>query len=269
MDRRVFILGISSVTALGLNGRLIAQTPDLAIVGHMPPLPDGLKSTDAPAPYIDTRDVGAARPTSAEIEAAYEVLLGAPFDCKPIEVAEYFVAVGAGAYGADWRIFAREWPVRANPVIFHFFTATQTKPEGDTTAWCAAFLNWCILRARAQDRDTIGASPGMYSKTGKPFDPKFFEHTTNSASSGSFRCWTETDKPTRGDVVVFRDIGTDGDTRACRGTGHVTFFQGMAKPGFARVVGGNQTSPGSNGAVTIADMSLSPSGRFLRFVSLK
>src|SRR6202022_1898557 len=141
-----------------------------------------------------------------------------PYGVGPIDVAQYFLAVGAGAYGQSYRSFIREWPIRANPLIFHFFSSTLTKPEGDTTAWCAAFVNWCLLRARATASEEIGKSPGFFSVSGKPFsDENIQNHSTNSASSGSFRCWDEVSPPKRGDIVVFKNSGTDALTPSCRG----------------------------------------------------
>ncbi len=270
MNRREMLAGAAALVASATQP-IRAQDADLKILGSPPPLPNDLAANAGGSPMFEPPAlVASAKPLSGEIEVAYDILVGSPFGCAPIEVAEYFLSVGAGAYGQDWRSFAREWPIRANPVIYHFFASTLTKPAGDTTAWCAAFANWCILRAKSDDRDAIGISPGAYSKSGKPFLQRHrLDHTTNSASSGSFRCFPETSAPRRGDIVVFRDIGTDSLTAACQGTGHVAFYLGQPRSGYARVVGGNQTSPGSGGAVTIADMSLSPAGRFLKFVSLK
>lgn len=248
-----------------------AQSAD-AILGSVPPLPAGLEghSGEPPAPFVEMGVVGTAEPSTTEKDMAYDIMLGSPWGCSPIEVAEYFLAVGAGAFGNEWQPFAREWPVRANPVVFHLFSSTQTRPEGDTTAWCAAFANWCILRAKATARDEIGASPGRFSRSGKPFPTdNMVRFSTNSASSGSFRCWQQTINPKRGDIVVFKDAGTEALTPSCRGSGHVAFYLGEFKPGFVRVVGGNQTLSGSGGAVTVSDMSMKEGSRFMKVVSLK
>jgi len=85
---------------------------------------------DNAAPYTDTALVGTAAPAKDEINKAYELLINSPFGSPPIEVAHYFLAVGAGAYGNEYRPFVREWPVRANPVIYHFFSATQISLKG-------------------------------------------------------------------------------------------------------------------------------------------
>jgi hypothetical protein len=274
MQRRQLITGAVAVTALAAIQPAWSQdsvVPDIQLVGELPPLPSDLADSagSPPAPYSPTADVGTKPPTPEEITRATDLLKNSPFGVPPIEVAQYFLAVGAGAYGQELRPYAREWPVRANPLIFHFFSATQTKPEGDTTAWCAAFLNWCLLRSRASSADEIGRAPGNFSSSGKPFPEKNLkDHSTNSASSGSFRCWADTKTPKRGDIVVFRDPGTDDLTKVCRGTGHVAFYLGEPTKDQVRVIGGNQTLKGSNGAITVADMKTSAGSRFLKYVSL-
>jgi len=271
MYRRGFVLG-GIGAMLSLTGSVLASESDVAIIGSVPPLPEDLvsKAGMPPASYIELDAVGTARPRDDEVDAAYQVLIGSPYNCSPIEVAEYFLSVGAGAYGQEARRFAREWPERANPVIFHFFSATQTKPEGDVTAWCAAFINWCILRAHASGADEIGKSPSFFSKSGKPFKVENLKnHSTNSAASGSFRCWTEVKNPVRGELAVFKNAGTDAATAHCLGQGHVAFYLRNPSNNLVQVLGGNQTSPGSGGAITIANMSTSPQSRFMKYVSLK
>jgi CHAP domain len=282
MNRRHFLIA-AYATTLSPIVPAFGQTPapataatttasDVTIVSALPPLPADLadQASQPPAPYAETQLVGTAPPSTDEIDNAYDLLLNSPIGGAPIDVAQYFLAVGAGAYGEELRPFAREWPVRANPLIMHFFSSTQTKPEGDVTAWCAAFVNWCLLRARAASADEVGKGPGGYIKKGKPFAPENLKrYSTNNASSGSFRCWDETSSPQRGDIVVFRDIGTDNLTKVCRGSGHVTFFVKIPSAGRVQVLGGNQSQPGSNGAVTVANMSSQPGTRFMKYVSLK
>ncbi|MDW9738324.1 CHAP domain-containing protein [Sinorhizobium meliloti] len=273
MDRRAFLLMAGSTAFLGTNKFGFSQpVDDVVILGEVPPLPDDLlaKAGASPALYTDQEPVGTAKPKQQEVDAAYQILMDSPYACSPIEVAEYFLAVGSGAYGADLRKFAREWPERANPIIFHFFSSTQTKPEGDVTAWCAAFVNWCILRAHASDKGEIGKTPGMFSKSGKAFNVKNLkQHSTNSASSGSFRCWNETAEPKRGELVVFKNAGTDAATKKCLGQGHVAFYLSVPAAGVVRVLGGNQISAGSGGAVTVANMSTATGSRFMKYVLLK
>ncbi|MDW9912247.1 hypothetical protein GOB19_27495 [Sinorhizobium meliloti] len=273
MDRRAFLVVGGAAVLFSASRRSFSQAVnDTVIIGEIPPLPDDLvdKAEAPPASYVETEVVGTARPKNEEIDTAYRLLIDSPYNCSPIDVAEYLLAIGSGAYGAGLRKYAREWPERANPVVFHFFSATQTKPEGDVTAWCAAFANWCSLRAHAGEREEIGKSPGFFSRSGKPFTvDNLKEHSTNSASSGSFRCWDETTSPTRGDLVVFKNAGTEGATKYCLGQGHVAFY--LSRPGtsLVQVLGGNQTSAGSGGAVTIANMSTAPGSRFMKYVKAR
>jgi CHAP domain len=271
MNRRSFLLG-ASIAAVSDSFSAQAQvaSSDISIVSPLPPLPADLaeKGSLSPAPYVETELVGTGRPTVDEINKAYDLLINAPVGGAPIDVAQYFLAVGTGAYGQEYRQFAREWPERANPLIFHFFSSTQTKPEGDVTPWCAAFLNWCLLRAHASSPDEIGQVPNFYIQKGKPFSGENLKrYSTNNASSGSFRCWNETSSPKRGDIVVLKDAGTDSLTPLCRGSGHVTFFIKVPTPGWVQALGGNQSERGSNGAITIANMSTLPGSRFMKYVA--
>jgi len=117
------------------------------------------------------------------------------------------------AYNGGWR-------VRWNPVVVRFFTETKTTPAGDTTAWCAASLNWALARS------------GL--------------HGTESASSGSFRASKGlTDNPHPGDIVVF--ASTDPD-EARVGHGHVgLFLEQNASAIF--LLGGNQKNDFGHHAV--------------------
>lgn len=282
MDRRNLLYSVTAAaitTAVTRPFAALAQTatgssPEETeiVVGMLPPLPSDLvgREKEPPFPYVDTALVGSGVPSREEIESAYDILLGSPFGVKPIDVAQYFLEVGAGTYGEKLRPFAREWPVRANPVIYHFFSATQTAPEGDTTAWCAAFMNWCLLRSHATAANQIGKAPGSFSKGGKPFDPEAMKkYSTNNASSGSFRCWRPISDPQRGDIVVFANKGTESDTPSCRGQGHVAMFLSVPKDGWVRVLGGNQVFPGSGGAVTISDMRTGLGSRFLHYAKAR
>lgn len=273
MRRREFLIGGTASALLAAPPMAFSQPADeIVALGTLPPLPKDLvaHANEPPAPYQEMGLVGSGAPSTEEIDTAYQILVESPFGIAPVDIAQYFLTVGTGAYGEDWRPFAREWPVRANPMIFHFFSATMTKPEGDKTAWCAAFMNWCILRSHATISEEIGASPGFFSKAGKPFEiEKVKRHSTSSASSGSFRCWDESTSVKRGDIAVFANPGTDDLGRVCRGQGHVAFFLSTPRQNRIRVLGGNQTSPGSGGAITIAEMKSGMGSRFLKYVTLR
>ena len=79
----------------------------------------------------------------------------------------------------------------------------------DETAWCAAFVNWCLAQA------------GIYG-TGKPNARSFL------------KLGEETKNPTRGDIVVFwRESKSSWK-------GHVGFFDEFTPHGQVVCLGGNQ-----------------------------
>jgi hypothetical protein len=272
MLRRDFFLGVTLIAASFPSMPAYAQdTADIELLDDLPPLPVDLQqyANEKPAQYLELAAVGTGKPSTREIGTAYDILVSSPFNCTPLDVAMHFYNLGKGTLGADKRGFAREWPRTANPLIFHFFSATGTKPEGDTTAWCAAFMNWCIMRSHAKSSDEIGKSPGTYSRSGKPLEVSNFElYATRSASSGSFRCWKAITNPSPGDIVVLADKGTQGLTALCLGKGHVTMFlKKTDRKDWIEVLGGNQTQEGSNGAVTRANQFIGSGSRFLKYVS--
>lgn len=273
MFRRTFISGLTLTSICAAVGNVnAAQDTDIELADPLPPLPQELAQfeNDRPADYLQIVAVGTGKPSGKDIQTAYDLMVNAPYNCSPVEVAGYFRDVGQGKYGDDAKPFAREWPKIANPIIFHFFSATSTKPEGDVTAWCAAFLNWCIMRAHATEKDQIGKSPSNeYSKSGKLFDPTNFEKfATQNASSGSFRCWKAINSPKEGDIAVLADKGTEGLTKLCLGQGHVTFFLSKIDKDHILAVGGNQVQAGSHGAVTHARLFVGQGSRFMKFVSV-
>lgn len=177
-------------------------------------LPSGIGNDpdfDGPIPPLGG-ELGKLPALRAEQQLARTILARAPNGPLPVDVADYFLAVGRGDFAADWKPYTMGWPERWNPVIVTFFQATGTSPEGDTTSWCAAFVNWCFQQV-----------------TGTP--------ATKSASSSSFRTFGDrTLSPTKGDIVVFQNANPDaGSARH----GHVGFFvrdHGVE----VEVLGGNQ-----------------------------
>jgi uncharacterized protein (TIGR02594 family) len=216
MQRRTMLKHL----AVGLTGSTTLVEQAMAVpdeLGQHAPLEF---PADQPVPTVDEilasmpRFQGTKPAYVAEIAKGKEIANGCVSGCTPIEVAQYFEQLRTGAfdatYGSDASLYAQEWPVRANPVIVGFFDATSLRtPAGDQTAWCAAFMNWCIARAR----------PG--------------NHATGSAASASFRTWaTKTDDPLPGDIAVFKSRSTPSH-------GHVAFVVSKAAQG-VYVLGGNQ-----------------------------
>ena len=238
--RRTFIGGTLGLCFI--PSRAIGQNVEL-VEGPIPPLPNDLAAfRDDPAyrPTTVTSPVGASAARPEEIEIGRQILSQAPIATSAFAVAQYFHELGQRNDGRA--AYSREWPIRANPVIQTFFAATRTVPRGDTTPWCAAFINWCIARGRSNS-----AAAGISQN--QRFESAALAATTRSAASGSFRCWTETTTPQVGDLVVFREPGS---TQRCSGKGHVAFYAGEADRGYIRILGGNQLLRGTSGAVTIS-----------------
>lgn len=186
--------------------------------GFSPPVPAATGPGVAPT--------GTKPPQHGEIAKAFRLLYMAPRNKTPVQIARYFERLKDK--NGDNQPYNYEWPKdgRANPLIVGFFSATFTTPNaGDQTAWCAAFVNFCLMAA------------------GKP--------TTGSAQSGSFRNnanYPSTEKPKMGDIVVFRKTGPEGD----KGFGHVGLYLSETATEVT-VLGGNQVgNTGSTGAVTVS-----------------
>lgn len=170
-----------------------------------------------------------------EIDLALRIRAEMPPYRTPLEVAAYYLALGQGDFQEDFGIdaakYAREWPVRANPLIVSFFDATTyRKPAGDTTAWCAAFINSCLETAVANGGSRDWAS-------------------NKSAASSEFRRWGRPlaagERPQPGDLAVYVNTA---DTS----TGHVAFFVQTSATGLY-VLGGNQrpADKSNNGEINI------------------
>lgn len=236
----------------------------MEILGGLPPLPDDLRDFEnqRPAQYVGFNPTGLGRPDTREQDRALSILTASPWGGgAAVDVAYYFLSLS----GAD-AVYRREWPERANPVIFHFFAATKTTPSGDVTAWCAAFVSWCYARSRANSKDEIGVSPGGFSYSGTPFSPEVLRLLpTGNASSGSFRCLKAVEEPSRGDLVVLANKGTRG--LKCKGSGHVAFFEERVGNNRVKCIGGNQVDANSSGAVTEC-LVRTDSERFFSFAKL-
>jgi uncharacterized protein (TIGR02594 family) len=185
-------------TTVGLLVLLVGRRPSAAGSAY---LPRGIgvepDFNGRVPPVSDSLGVDPALPV--EERMARTLLFAVPEKTSPLAVAEYFIDVGNGQAGDEYKPFICGWPTRWNPVIRTFFQATKTQPAGDVTPWCAAFVNWCF----------------MHSGQGV---------ATDSASSGSFRCFgAETSSPKRGDLVVFKDKADAPDAN-CSGRGHVGFY---------------------------------------------
>lgn len=123
--------------------------------------------------------------------------------------AEYIIA----ANDPPWLAVARkelgtsEIPGdRDNPRIVEYHSATTLKATDDETAWCSAFVNWCLIQSG--------------------------QHGTNSAMARSFLHWGQAlATPRVGCIVVF--------SRGHYPQGHVAFYVGRDNH-LIHVLGGNQ-----------------------------
>lgn len=190
---------------------------------------------------------GKQAPYRAEVELAEKLVTDIPNNKAPHEIAFRFHEWRKGKVGASpeevkrYSYYAREWPIRGNPVIMGFFDATGLRtPAGDTTFWCAAFVSWCIQR-RLQGAN-IKEKQWPYEK---------------GAASAAYRDWGQDverdlkDKPQRGDLVVFKN-------KKSSWAGHVGFYYGMDGSRIL-VLGGNQGAQNEHngGEVNIAPFARS------------
>jgi len=237
VTRRAFL---SRATKLGAV--LFVNVPAVVAQHQSHGLPPGIgvePDFDGPLPKLRSV-LGRSPALTTEEMTARAILAKAPTSPTPADVARYFLAVGGGKYGDQWKPYTRAWPVRWNPVIVTFFRATTTEPQGDETSWCAAFVNWCFLHLRGST-------------------------ATHSASSGSFRTFgTATLNPIPGDIVVFEHTNP---AEAAAGRGHVGFF--VADWGNeVEVLGGNQIE-GHNRSHMISSKRLSKQGLVLQLNSYR
>lgn len=154
---------------------------------------------------------GTKPPLAEEIATAGRLLDTVPDHLTPLQVARHLAALTER--NKDGELYIAEWAVRSNPMITHFFSATDydNGALNDQVPWCAAFVNWCLWRAG-------------YKRS-------------NSASSGSFRCFGKpAASPKEGDIAVFKNRGQDAK---CAGRGHVAFWLSQSATQ-VHTLGGNQ-----------------------------
>ncbi|MGO8182598.1 CHAP domain-containing protein [Rhizobium leguminosarum] len=157
-------------------------------------------------------------PNDASWNHTRKILNRAPRGQPPIEVASYFVEAVPPKYQMAWPEPNPAHPTYANPVILAFFLKTHTVPAGDTTPWCAAFVNWCLWRSG-------------YPQTGKANAISFL--------NWGMPVWQLKDGvmpagARAGDIAVFRSQRSPAH-------GHVAFFVGISEDLDRRidVLGGN------------------------------
>jgi hypothetical protein len=233
ISRRVLLSGMA-ITLMD-SAQNSALSREFDPLNTLPPIPDKFRS------LADEDDMnqefanqltpqGTLRPSPDEVAISNDIIAAAPTKVPPVNVAGFLLDVAAGKHGEQWRPYTRAWPIDAdaNPLILDFFDRTNTKPSGDRTAWCSAFVIWCIFQAH-----------------GTPY-PSRFTIPPKSARSADFKSWGQPvieydasnsslktlGTPQVGDIAVFQDVDNPG-------FGHVAFFLNVDNRKIT-VLGGNQ-----------------------------
>jgi uncharacterized protein (TIGR02594 family) len=162
------------------------------------------------------------------VVAAKALLDAAPTSGTPFEVAKYFVTNVPARFQYAWPEPDAAHPTDANPLIVEFFRQMgASKDGGDTTPWCAAFVNWCIARVGLKGT----GSPASQSFLRLPWLKPIW-----AAKGGGDLAAAKT-----GDILVFTS-STDA------AHGHVAFFSRWIdeKHSTLEMLGGNQIQPGDH-----------------------
>jgi uncharacterized protein (TIGR02594 family) len=200
IDRRALMFGALAVPTL-----FSASAACAAAIARPKENYHDFESARLPFPMVG----GTGVPLANEATRAGKILSASP-KASPLAVMRYLE--GVKALNKDGEAYNGGWKTRWNPVIVAFFEQTSTTPEGDTTSWCAASLNWALAHAG-------------------------YRGGTASASSGSFRnAPGRTRRPRPGDIVVF---GLTDPKGFAAGRGHVGLFLAQRHDAVL-VLGGNQ-----------------------------
>jgi uncharacterized protein (TIGR02594 family) len=107
------------------------------------------------------------------------------------------------------------------------------KPAGDTTPWCAAFVNYCLRRSGIKGTDQAGSQSFVWDNWGTEIWKKGDGRPTSARM---------------GDIVVFRHQSDPSH-------GHVAFFKEISstRPNYIGVLGGNQLKKVNGRTVHLID----------------
>lgn len=228
MSRRTALTGLVLTPAAGLAGPARGQASP-QVVG------EDLAFNQLTMPSIESLDdpelFGYAGPNEAQKAKAREMIDGTPKGPTPIAIAESFIT----RYAKSDPDLIAQWPSPAawNPLVVEFFRATSLRVNNDMIDWCAAFVNWCIVRNNREGTDSAGSQSFVYS--------------------GRFK---KTDKPKEGDIVVFTCY--DNASGKSLGLGHVAFFKQDLGSERILVVAGNQSKDGHSSIISEASFSTKP-----------
>jgi uncharacterized protein (TIGR02594 family) len=223
ISRRYFIRALATLAAYPALGSCAPENRDVQPVLSQLLFPDL-------ATINEHRSRGESQPTDAQVQRAKQIIAATPVGPTPLDVAQSFI----DRFGNSEPDIISQWPTPDawNPLIVEFFSATNLRVSNDMIAWCAAFANWCLLRA---------------GRSG-----------SGDASSQSFLGddFAKTDTPKVGDLVVFTSV--DNRTNQSLGIGHVGFVKGPPDSGHVDVLGGNQSSDGHSSIISSKLFSTQP-----------
>jgi uncharacterized protein (TIGR02594 family) len=222
--------GALAAATYSIDQSYAADLADFAEFGFIGPEDDPAFGPVIRGEKMTPSGVGTEPSRHGEVARAFALLFNVDRNNGSLGAAQYFLNLKEkNEEGAPYNW---EWEKRANPLIVGFFSMTNTLPsEGDQTAWCAAFVNFCLYAAKKKS---------MFS-----------------AASGKFKAYGhQTEDPEPGDIAVFEAATTEA---ANRGEGHVAFFLSRTSD-TVTVIGGNQRPQPdgttkklkSNGAITIS-----------------
>lgn len=123
-----------------------------------------------------------------------------------------WLRIAYGEYGiAEWLV-----ATKSNPEVEKYLRSCSSLKYKDDTAWCSAFVNWCMEKAGNEGTDDLWAQ--------------------------SWKNWGQkVDTPFRGCVVVFKRFYEDKDSGKVKEGGHVGFYLSEEGKGKISILGGNQS----------------------------
>lgn len=212
LDRRAFIL---LALASGISLAEATEQTDHEFVDQFEELI--FPSFDLINPNAE---LGTKRPSEELIEKCRQVWNSAPRGPQPIAIANYFTDT-VGGWAPE---VISQWPKDDywNPLIVEFFRVTSYQAKNDLVPWCAAFVNWCLVRSG--------------------------QRGSNNAGSQSFLHLSEFEKfkgrPKVGDLAIFTCYGVDDGKSV--GLGHVAFVAEVPEGDRILLAGGNQSINGTS-----------------------
>jgi uncharacterized protein (TIGR02594 family) len=260
INRRLFISAAAFSSGIGFAvNKAGADYIDFSLTSPWKPDGDVVPTLEEYQAKLEA-NTGPDNPFKSERELAIKLLEDIPSVATPYGIAQRFhlwrtrrVPNKTAAELEDYSYYAREWPIRGNPVIMGFFDATgYRKPKGDTTFWCSAFVSWCIQRSQ-QGKGTMSTNAWPYNE---------------GAASQAYASWGKDvekdlgDKPRKGDLVVFRQ-------RRNPTAGHIGFYHGELEDGTLLVLGGNQGAQNEYNGGEVNISTFTRDAAFLRFHSFR